>query len=51
MSKAGGAVKLMKTRIRLLASPKSMRSIIDALSESNGTVYLEISAGIEMAFL
>jgi hypothetical protein len=25
-----GAVKLMRTRIRLLAQPKSMRSIIDA---------------------
>ena len=25
-----GAVKLMKTRIRLLPQPKSMRSIIDA---------------------
>jgi hypothetical protein len=25
-----GAVKLIRTRIRLLAQPKSMRSIIDA---------------------
>ena len=27
---SNGAVKLMRTRIRLLAQPKSMRSIIDA---------------------
>jgi hypothetical protein len=26
----GAAVKIMRTRIRLLAPPKSMRSIIDA---------------------
>ena len=33
-----GAVKLMRTRIRLLAQPKSMRTEIEPLRESSSTV-------------
>jgi hypothetical protein len=39
----------MRTRIGLLAQPKSMRSIIGNSSESSGAVQLEINAPIEMA--
>jgi len=39
----------MRTRIGLLAQPKSMRSIIDATRRAHGTVQFEISASIEMA--
>ena len=34
----------MRTRIGLLAQPKSMRSIIEPLVDSSGTVEFEIGA-------
>jgi hypothetical protein len=44
MSVLNGAAKQMRTRITLLAPPKSMRSIIDATQQEQRTVKLEIGA-------